>query len=204
MATATATGLSPAGSGTHNVEASYPGDTSYQSSVSSTTALTAELITPTLTVTPLSASIPTTQALTVNVAVSGGSRQCRTDWLRYADQWKLHFHCGDTQQWPCRPQYPCGVVGSGCRYADSYLHAGLLSSSIYNAATGSSSVTVTVTTAAKVTPAVSVTPSASSITTAQALAVTVTVSRRKWQRHSDWFRYPDQRKLHLRSRGTQQ
>jgi hypothetical protein len=37
VATATATGISPAGSGTHNVEASYPGDTSYRSSVSGTT-----------------------------------------------------------------------------------------------------------------------------------------------------------------------
>ena len=73
VATATATGISPAGSGTHNVEASYPGDTSYQSSVSSTTPLTAELLTPTLSVTPFSSSITTAQALAVTVTVSGGS-----------------------------------------------------------------------------------------------------------------------------------
>jgi hypothetical protein len=40
-AKATATGISPVGTGTHLVEASYPGDSSYNSSVSGTTGLTA-------------------------------------------------------------------------------------------------------------------------------------------------------------------
>ena len=40
-ATATATGISPAGSGIHLVDASYPGDSNYNSSVSTTTGLTA-------------------------------------------------------------------------------------------------------------------------------------------------------------------
>ena len=39
MATATATGVSPAGSGAHLVEASYPGDSNYAASVSGTTSL---------------------------------------------------------------------------------------------------------------------------------------------------------------------
>ena len=39
-ATATASGIAPVGAGTHLVEASYPGDSNYNSSVSGTTALT--------------------------------------------------------------------------------------------------------------------------------------------------------------------
>jgi trimeric autotransporter adhesin len=39
--TATATGISPVGNGTHQVEASYPGDSNYGSNVSSTVPLTA-------------------------------------------------------------------------------------------------------------------------------------------------------------------
>ena len=73
VATATATGISPSGSGTHNVEASYPGDISYRSSVSATTPLTAELITPKLTVTPSSSSITTAQALAVTVSAGSGN-----------------------------------------------------------------------------------------------------------------------------------
>jgi uncharacterized membrane protein len=73
VATATASGISPGGSGTHTVKASYPGDTSYQSSVSGTTQLTAELVTPTVAVTPSSSAISTDQPLTVSVKVSGGA-----------------------------------------------------------------------------------------------------------------------------------
>ena len=45
-ATATASGIAPVGTGTHLVEASYPGDSSYSSSVSGTTALTVTAATP--------------------------------------------------------------------------------------------------------------------------------------------------------------
>ena len=60
------------GTGTHQVDASYPGDSNYSSSVSGTIGLTAVIKTvPTVTVTPGSSSITTSQALTVKVAVSG-------------------------------------------------------------------------------------------------------------------------------------
>ncbi len=75
-ATATATGVSPVGSGTHLVDASYPGDSDYAASVSGTTGLTAQpvtLKTPSVLVTPSPLSITPIQALTVAVAVSGGS-----------------------------------------------------------------------------------------------------------------------------------
>ena len=72
-ATATATGISPVGTGTHLVEASYPGDSSHNSSTSGTATLTAQQGTPTVTVTPSSSSITTAQPLSVTVAVNGGS-----------------------------------------------------------------------------------------------------------------------------------
>jgi uncharacterized membrane protein len=72
-ATATAGGISPLGSGVHLVDASYSGDSNYNSSVSSTTGLTTRSAAPTVLVTPSLSSITTAQALTVTVAVSGGS-----------------------------------------------------------------------------------------------------------------------------------
>ena len=68
---ATANSISPVGYGTHMVEASYPGDSNYNSSISSTTGLTAQKGTPTVTVTPASSSITTVQALSVTVTVGG-------------------------------------------------------------------------------------------------------------------------------------
>jgi hypothetical protein len=73
VATAIATRISPVGTGTHLIVASYPGDSSYNSSTSGTAALTAQQGTPTVTVTPSSSSITTAQPLSVTVAVNGGS-----------------------------------------------------------------------------------------------------------------------------------
>jgi len=71
--TATATGISILGTGTHQVDASYPGDSLYSASTSATTPLTAQQVKPAVAVTPSSASITTAQALSVTVAVSGGT-----------------------------------------------------------------------------------------------------------------------------------
>jgi len=71
--TARSNGISPVGTGTHLIAASYPGDNSYTSSTSATTGLTAQQLTPSVTVTPNPTSITTAQALSVTVAVSGGS-----------------------------------------------------------------------------------------------------------------------------------
>ncbi|HEY1985988.1 MAG TPA: VCBS repeat-containing protein [Terracidiphilus sp.] len=75
-ATATASGISPAGQGSHAVLASYPGDSDYQASTSGTTDLTATLgglITPFVTVALSSPNITPDQSLTVTVTVSGGN-----------------------------------------------------------------------------------------------------------------------------------
>jgi trimeric autotransporter adhesin len=72
-ATASLTGISIMGTGTHQVGASYPGDGVYGSSISATTGLTAQLGTPTVKLALSSASITTAQALMVTISVSGGA-----------------------------------------------------------------------------------------------------------------------------------
>jgi hypothetical protein len=78
-ATAAATGISPVGQGQHLVDASYPGDSNYKSSISGTTGVTAVppigTTTPTMTVTPSAATITDLQTDTVTVTVAGGFGQ---------------------------------------------------------------------------------------------------------------------------------
>jgi hypothetical protein len=174
VATATATGIAPVGSGTHNVEASYPGNTSYQSSVSGITPLTAELVTPTVTVTPSSSSIVTTQALTVRVSVSGGSGNAAPTGSVTLTSGSYTSAAVPLSSGTAAINIPAGSLPAGTdTLTVSYLPDSV-SSSTCNSATGSNSVTVT--NATKVTPTVSVTPSSTSITTAQTLTVSVTVS----------------------------
>ena len=174
VATATATGISPAGSGTHNVEASYPGNTSYQSSVSGTTPLTAELVTPTLTVTPSSSSIATAQALTVSVTVSRGSGNAVPTGSVTLTSGSYTSAAVILSSGSAIINIPAGSLAVGTDTLTVSYTPDSVSSSTCNSATGSNSVTVT--NEAKVAPTVSVTPSSSSITTAQALMVSVTVS----------------------------
>jgi uncharacterized membrane protein len=72
-ATAIASNVSPLGQGLHLVDASYPGDSSYASSISTTLGLTAQPAAPIVTATLSTSNIKTTQPLTVTVAVNGGS-----------------------------------------------------------------------------------------------------------------------------------
>jgi hypothetical protein len=71
-ATASVSNISPVGSGTLQVVASYPGDTTHQPSTSSASALTASMATPVVTVTPSASSINPAQALIVTISVSYG------------------------------------------------------------------------------------------------------------------------------------
>jgi hypothetical protein len=72
-ATASATHISPVGTGNHQVDASYPGDSNFSASISATTGVTALQVTPLPTVTPASSSITTVQALSVTIAVPASS-----------------------------------------------------------------------------------------------------------------------------------
>jgi len=70
-ATATVTGIAPVGAATHNVQASYPGDSNYPSSSSSTVALTAALALPVIS--PASGAYTTVQTVTITEPIPGAT-----------------------------------------------------------------------------------------------------------------------------------
>jgi len=70
-ATATVNGLAPVGAGTHNVEASYAGNSNYPSSVSGTVALTAGLAP--LVFSPAPGPYSTEQTITISEAIPGAA-----------------------------------------------------------------------------------------------------------------------------------
>src|ERR1035441_107387 len=61
------------GTGTHLIDASYPGNSSDSASTSATTGLTAQQLTPSVTVTLNPTSIATAQAFAVTITVGGGN-----------------------------------------------------------------------------------------------------------------------------------
>jgi hypothetical protein len=173
-ATATVTGISPAGSGAHAIEASYPGDTSYQPSTSASTQLTAELITPTVTVTPSSLTVSPAQSLTVTVTVSGGSgHPAPTGSVTltsgsYTAQQTLA--AGATTFNLAAGSLPVGSNPLNASYSPDTSGA-----TTYAAASGSANITVSQATATK--PAtITATPSAQTITDAQSVQISVSVS----------------------------
>ena len=70
-ATATVTGIAPQSAGTHNVEASYPGDSNYPSSASSTVALSAAVATPVISL--ASGTYTSVQTVTITDASPGAT-----------------------------------------------------------------------------------------------------------------------------------
>ncbi len=70
-ATASVTGIAPVGAGTHNVEASYAGDSNYGSGVSGTVALTAGLAP--LVISPTSGTYSSAQTLTISESIPGAT-----------------------------------------------------------------------------------------------------------------------------------
>ena len=69
--TATVTGIAPVGAGTHNVEASYSGDSHYSKSASSTVQLTAGLAP--LVITPASGTYSAVQEIRITEAIPGAT-----------------------------------------------------------------------------------------------------------------------------------
>jgi hypothetical protein len=70
-ATATVTGIAPVGTNTHNVEASYTGDSNYAASISGTVQLAAALAP--LAITPASGTYTTGQTVTIREAIPGAT-----------------------------------------------------------------------------------------------------------------------------------
>ena len=69
--TATVTGIAPIGAGTHNVDASYAGDSNYPASTSNTVALTAGL--EPLAITPAAGSYSSVQSVTITESIPGAT-----------------------------------------------------------------------------------------------------------------------------------
>jgi hypothetical protein len=70
-ATATASGVSPAGPAPHMVDASYPGDSNYASSTSTTTSLDAQVAAPAFA--PVSGTYTSTQTVSITDATPGAT-----------------------------------------------------------------------------------------------------------------------------------
>jgi hypothetical protein len=164
---ATATGISPIGSGPHAVDASYAGDSSYKSSVSATTALTAQRGTATVAATPSSSSSTTTQALTVTVTVGGGAGNPAPSGSVTLTSGTYSSGAVGLTNGSASISVPAGSLTLG----SDTLTASYAGDSNYNAASGTAVVTIATTT-----PSVAVWPLQTSITATQALSVTVGVS----------------------------
>jgi hypothetical protein len=157
---------------------SYTPDTSgaatYNSATGTNTVTVTAVakITPTVTVTPSSASITAAQGLTVTVAVNGGSGNQTPTGSVTLTSGSYTSAATTLTSGSATINILAGALATGTDTLTVSYTPDATSSSIYNTATGSNSVTV----APKITPTVTVTPSSSSITTAQGLTVTVAVS----------------------------
>jgi hypothetical protein len=141
-ATATASGISLAGQGVHQVDASYPGDSGYGSSVSTTTGLTAQTARLTVLVTPSSSSITTAQALTVTVAVSDGSGNPAPIGAVTLSSGSYVSSATALSGGSAAINIPAGSLATGADTLTVSYTPDSNSSSTYNSATGSASVTV--------------------------------------------------------------
>ena len=172
VATYTATRL-PVGK--DSITASYGGDLNYSPVTSSTVVVSVdELTTPSITVTPSSTSITTTQPLIVSVAVSGGSGNPTPTGSVILSSGSYTSAPVSVAASISTINIPAGVLAVGTDILTVSYTPDTASLPIYNIASGSSQVAVSL--ATQVTPVLTVTPSATSITTAQALTLTIAVS----------------------------
>ncbi len=169
--TAIASSISPLGSGTHNVEASYPGDSNYKSSLSSSVQLTAEPGAPTVMVTRSPSSITTLQALSVAVMVSGGAGDPTPTGSVTLTSGPYTSAAVVLNAGSASFNIPAGSLPSGTDTLDVVYTPDSAGSLNYNSATGSTAVTV-----AQFTPSITVTPSSANIMTTLPLTVVVSIS----------------------------
>ena len=156
-ASATITALAPVGAGTHNVDASYPGDSNYPSSVSNVVPLTAGLAP--LTIAPAAGSYSPVQQVAITESVPGAtiyyeeSGVVNSGWVPYTG--------------------PIALTAAGSETILAYAtETGYQSSAYVQTTYTLSGATPTGTQVATVT----VTPASTTLTNAQALPVTVAVA----------------------------
>ena len=171
--TATLTGVSPTGSGTHLIDASYGGDTTYLGSISETTAITVPTVsTPLVTVTPTNSSTAVTDSLEVNVTITGtiGDPSPTGTVTLSSGSYKSAAATLSTGSDYVSFVIPAGALAPGTDTLTGNYTPDAASSPYYSNASGSTSEQVYAVATVKVTP------SSSTITTAQALSVTIAVS----------------------------
>lgn len=145
-AVATANSISPVGTGTHNVDASYPGDSSYKSSVSTAIPLTGTgaQVAPTVTVSLSSSTISAAQALTATISVSGGSSSpAPTGAVSLTNG--SYSSSATSSAGTASLTIPAGSLPIGTDTLTASFTPDAFSSSLYTTASGTASVTVTAT-----------------------------------------------------------
>ena len=167
-------GTLPLGSDTLLV--SYTPDSASSPSYSSATGTASETVTnliiPSIAVTASAKSITTKQALTVTVAVNGGSGNATPTGSVTLTSGAYTSAAATLASGSATISIPIGSLAVGSDTLTVSYTPDSASSSVYSTASGSSSVTVTT----PIAPAVTVTPSASVISTVQGLTVTVAVN----------------------------
>jgi len=167
-ATAELQSIAPVGGGSHVVDASYPGDSEYGASASSTVTL-AGLATPAVSLTPSSTNITTLQSLQVTVTVAGTPTPTGAVTLTSGSYSSAASALSDGS---AVIAIPAGLLTVGNDTLIASYTPDSASSATYASASGSSAPVAV----SKATPAVTVTPSSTNITTLQPLQVTVTVA----------------------------
>jgi len=170
-ANATATGISPVGTGQHAIDASYPGDVSYAASISATTLLTASpgAVVPDVLLSLSPGSVTTTQTLMVMITVSGIANQTPTGSVTLASgsysSGSVNLSGGSALI-----TVPAGALAAGADVLTASYTPDAASSSIYKQARGTAPISVS-----KAVPTVLLSVSPASITTSQPVTVTISV-----------------------------
>ena len=173
-ATATVSGISPSGSGPHQVVASYPGDTNFMASTSAPTALRATPMTPGVTVTPSPSVITTAQVLTATVTISGGSGNPVATGTVLLSGGGYSSGSVALSGGSAAINVPAGSLAAGTDTLTAAYTPDTNSATTYNSSSGSA--TVRVTPLPLATPAITVAVSPANVAISQAVTVRITVA----------------------------
>ena len=173
-ASATASGISPSGSGTHQVETSYPGDGKFMASTSATTALRSVPIPPGVTVTPSPSAITTAQVLTVTLLISGGSGNPTATGTVVLSGGGYSSGPAALSGGSAVISVPAGSLAAGSDTLTAAYTPDTNSATTYNSSSGSA--TVRVTPLPLATPTITVTASPANVAISQAVTVQITVA----------------------------
>ena len=171
---ATSSGISPVGQGQHPVEASYPGDSAYKSSVSSTVQMTARPGVPIVSVTPAAFSILPSQSLSVAVMVADGVGNPIPTGSVVLTSGSFSSTSAILTTGTASITIPAGALSLGADTITAVYTPDTAGALNYLTATGSSVITVS---SPALQPTVTVTPTFSTIIATQTDDVTVSVAR---------------------------